>query len=190
MSEFATSVSRSGFGGVFTAAPTSVNSTAIIDGTIATADIADGAITPEKFSPELQTNLLDFTRRLINLENPGWYGNFKIKNANSSNPYTFTFQIFVDTFNIVTNTTDTSGYGDPITLNHNQHYDLVIPIGGRLTNKDTVIRLDYSLSGGDITSTNVVGLGVDNIEEGEIFILVEKNYIHNGNIELTVFITN
>ena len=190
MSEFATSVSRSGFGGVFTAAPTSVNSTAIIDGTIATEDIKDGAITEAKFSSELQTNLLNFTRRLINLEEPGWYGNFKIKNANQSNPFSFTFTIHFDTFNIVTNTTDTFQYGESITLTHNHHYDLVLPIRGRLTNQDTYIRLNYSTSGGDITDTTRVGIGIDSIEEGNILIVVDKNYIHNGNIELTVEINN
>lgn len=170
--------------------PLNIDGSQITNGSITTADIADGAITEAKFSSTLQTNLLDFTRRLLDLENPGWYGNFKIKNSNSSNPFTFTFQIYFDTFNIVTNTTDTSAVGDPVTLTHNQQYDLVRPIQGRLTNKDTIIRLAYSLSGGDITSTSVVGVGVDNIEEGEIFIVVDKNYIHNGNIELTVVITN
>lgn len=192
MSSFGTLISKSGFGGIFVAAPTSVNSTAIIDGTIATVDIADGVITQEKFHPTLQTDLLNFTRRLINLEEPGWYGNFRIKNSNSSNPFTFTFQIYSDTYNIVTETTDTYEYTiAPITLNHNQHYDFVLPIGGRLTNKDTIIRLEYSSGGGVVTDTNEVGISVDvRKDDGQILIEVGRDYIHNGNIELEVEITN
>lgn len=170
--------------------PLNIDGSQITNGSIATADIADGAITEAKLASALQTDLLHFGRRLTNLENPGWYGNFKIKNANASTPFSFTFQVYFDTFNIVTNTTDTETVGDPVTLNHGQHYDLVRPQGTGLTNKDTIIRLGYSTSGGNITNTAEVGIAVDNIEEGEIFIIVSKNYIHNGNIELTVTITN
>jgi hypothetical protein len=173
-----------------TPGPDSVGTSQIINGTVGEADIADGAITEAKFSPELQLALATFSQRLSNLESPGWYGNFKIKNSNTSNPYNFTFSVFFDTFNDVTQTTDTIAQGDPVTLTHNQHYDLVISIGGRLTNKDTIIRLEYTGSSGSVIlgTPSVVGLGIDDVTSTNVLLAVSKPYIHNGNIEITVIL--
>jgi len=166
--------------------PNSVSSSTIVNGAVGEVDIADGAITEAKFHPTLQTNLATFSYNLYNLQYPGWYGNFKITNANLSSPYTFTFTVYFETFNDVTNSTDVVDSVGPLTLNHNQHYDLVLPIQSRLTNKDTVIKLDYTTSGGDITDTTRVGVGLEDLTEELIYLTVNSNYIHNGNIELTV----
>jgi len=194
MDAFSILVSRSGNGGVVAVGLSlttgSVNSDHILNSTILGQDLADGIITEAKFAPELQTNLATFSQQLSNLESPGWYGNFKIKNDNTSNPYNFTFSVFFDTFNFVTNTTDTIAHGDPVTLTHNQHYDLVIPIGGRLTNKNTIIRLEYTGSSGSVIlgTPSVVGLGIDDVTSSTVLLTVSKNYIHNGNIEITVIL--
>jgi hypothetical protein len=173
-----------------TPGPDSVGTSQIINNSIGTADIADGAITEAKFSAAVQLSLATFSQQLSNLESPGWYGNFKIKNSNTSNPYTFTFSVFFDTFNTVTNTTDTIAQGDPVTLTHNTHYDLAISIGGRLTNKDTIIRLQYTGSSGSVIlgSPSVVGLGIDDVTSSTVLLTVSKPYIHNGNIEITVIL--
>jgi hypothetical protein len=170
--------------------PDTIGTSQIINNSIGTADIADGAITEAKFSAALQLALATFTQQISNLESPGWYGNFKIKNSNTSNPYTFTFSVFYDTFNDVTDTTDTIAQGDPVTLTHNTHYDLVIPIGSRLTNKDTIIRLQYTGSSGSVIlgTPSVVGLGIDDVTSTTVLLVVSKPYIHNGNIEITVIL--
>lgn len=172
--------------------PDSVSSSTIINGTIANADIADGAISQAKFDENLLTALATFNYRLDNLSDPGWYGTFKIKNANESIPYTITFEVFADTFNPVTNNTDTAQYTEPITLLHNQHYDLVVGIGNRLTNRtETKIRLEYTLSGsgGEIDTIQVVGVEAVEVTETYILFEVGNPFIHGGAIEATISIT-
>lgn len=195
MDAFSILVSRSGNAGVVavgvgagTLTTGSVNSDHILNDTILGEDLADGIITEAKFHPTLQTNLAEFTRRLLNLEEPGWYGNFKITNANASNPFTFTFDIYLDTYNVVTNTTDTDGPIGPITLNHNQHYDFALSIGARLTNKDTQIRIEYTGSSGSVIlgTPTLVGLSTDDVTSNTVVLVVSEPYIHNGNIEMTV----
>lgn len=167
----------------------SVSSSTIIDGTIANADIANGAIDETKLDPNFYALILEIERRVINLEKPGWYGSFMIKNNNASDPYWFYFEIWLDTFNTVSNTTDSVQFSLGQTLFHNQQYELVVPIGSRLTNEDTFIRIVYIPSAGDITSTSVVGIGIDAIANGEIIIVVDKQYLHNGYLELDLIIS-
>ena len=47
--------------------PNSVDTTHIINGTITTADISNGAITEEKFAPAFQLALATFSQQLYNL---------------------------------------------------------------------------------------------------------------------------
>ena len=130
----------------------SVGTSNIIDGTIATADIANGAITEDKFSAGLQTSLGNFTQSLYNLENPGFYGNIKFMNDNSSDAgATLTITVESRYFNSVTNTTETQMIlPAPTTITKNHHYDVPISIGSRLTNSDTILRMYYTINKNDI----------------------------------------
>ena len=130
----------------------SVDSSHIINGSIATVDIANGAITEAKFHPELQVTLGNFTQSLYNLQNPGFYGNVKFKNHSSSDAgATLTITVQSRYFNPVTNTTETQMILPvPETITKNHHYDVPIPIGSRLTNTDTILRMYYTINKADI----------------------------------------
>lgn len=130
----------------------SVDTTHIINGTITTADISDGAITQAKFSPELQLALAEFDAKLYNLENPGFYGNFKFTNDNSSDHgATLTITVEKRYFNPATNTTTTQSILAPAeTINKGNAYEIPISIGERLTNDVTIIRMYYTINKADI----------------------------------------
>ena len=147
------SIGAIGFaGGGGALAANSVSSSNIVDGTVATVDLADGAITEAKFHPELQATLGNFSQSLYNLQNPGFYGNIKIMNHSSSDAGA-TLTITVDSryYNPVTDTTDIQMIlPAPETITKNHHYDIVIPIGSRLTNSDTILRMYYTINKADI----------------------------------------
>ena len=90
-----------------TPAPDSVGTSQIINNSIGTADIADGAITEAKFSAALQLALATFTQQLYNLEYRGFYGNLKIKNDNSSDVgATLTITVQSEYYDAPSNNTD------------------------------------------------------------------------------------
>jgi hypothetical protein len=135
-----------------TPGPDSVGTSQIINGTITTADISNGAITQEKFSPELQLALATFSQQLYNLENPGFYGIVRFKNDNNSdNEATLTITVESRYFNQATNSIETQTLLPvPETITKNHHYDITIPIGNRLTNTDTILRMYYTINKNDI----------------------------------------
>jgi hypothetical protein len=131
--------------------PDSVDTTQIINGTITTADISDGAITLEKFSSELQLALATFTQRLYNLENPGFWGTFKFTNSNSSDQgATLTITVRSRYYNEADQTTKTQLLIPSETINKGSHYTITIPISERLTNDVTIIRMYYTINKAEI----------------------------------------
>jgi hypothetical protein len=178
--------------------PDSVGTSQIINGTITTADIADGAITQAKFSAELQLALAEFDAKLYNLENPGFYGTFRIKNDNSSDHgATLTITVEKVYFNPVTNTDETQYIlPAPETINKGNAYEIPISIGERLKNKDTKIRMYYTINKADIEviqndifeeddqSNNVNGNYYDFIFDGTY----DEN--NGGNAEIAFTIAN
>ena len=125
----------------------SVDTTHIINGSITTADISNGAITVEKFHPELQTQLLDFSQSLYNLEYPGFWGTFKFFNDNTSDHgATLTITVEKVYYNPVNDTTETQLLIPSETINKGNSYTISISIGNRLTNKDTKIRMHYTIN--------------------------------------------
>jgi hypothetical protein len=126
----------------------SVDTTHIANGTITTADISDGAITQAKFSSELQLALATFDAKLYNLENPGFWGTFKFKNDNiSDGGATLTITAEKRYYNPATETTETQTLLNPAeTINKGNSYEISIPIGSRLINKDTIIRMYYTIN--------------------------------------------
>ena len=181
------SIGAIGFaGGGGALAANSVSSSNIVDGTIATVDLADGAITEAKFHPELQTTLGNFSQSLYNLQNPGFYGTFKFKNDNiSDGGATLTITAEKRYFNPVTNTTDTQLIlTPPETINKGSHYTISIPISERLTNKDTIIRMYYTINKAFIEVNNNDIFEEDDKssdENGEYFdFIFDGNYAENN----------
>ena len=129
----------------------SISTSNIIDGTVATVDIADGAITQDKFHPELQTALVTFSQQLANLENPGFWGNLRIINDNSSDQgATMTITVQSEYYDAPTNNTDIISRLASTTINKGSHVDIPITIDNRLTNKETIIRMYYTINKNDI----------------------------------------
>jgi hypothetical protein len=171
--------------------PDSVGTSQIINGTITTADISDGAITPEKFSPELQLALVTFTQQLANLENPGFYGNLKIMNDNSSDHgATLTITVQSEYYDAPTNNTDIIQRLASTTINKGSHVDIPITIDDRLTNRDTIIRMYYTINKDKImaVSNNIAQEDAKGSNEnGDYYVLVfHGNYadINGGNAEM------
>jgi len=184
MSGFASITSKSGFGGIFTAAPTSVNSSAIIDGTISTADISNEAITPAKLSSEIQTFLTTTAYYVNNLLYPGWYGTFTITNNNASNPETITFTVEERSYNSLTETTDTRSLLASTTLAHNQNEVITLGIHERLTNDESILRVSYTLSGGSINTLTETGIDNEDNSVSHYDFTVRSEFRHNGSISL------
>jgi hypothetical protein len=151
--------------------PDSVGTSQIINGTITTADISDGAITVEKFHPELQTQLAEFTQALYNLEYPGFWGTFKFFNDNrSDNEAELTITVEKRYYNPVNNTYEIQSLIPvPETITKGSHYTITIPIGERLINNITIIRMYYTINKADIEVT-----------ENIIFNEEDKNSDENG----------
>jgi len=173
------SIGAIGFaGGGGALAANSVNSSNIVDGTVATVDIADGAITEEKFHPTLQATLGGFADALYDLQNPGYYGRLRIKNNNSS-----VSSITIDEIFYYSRTEQVALYGS-VTLNNNQHHDINIPIGDRLTNKDTIIyvRID------PLPNVTFSGTGfIDaDTEDEDITFKIDPAYIEGVDVEFVI----
>jgi hypothetical protein len=158
----------------------SISTSNIIDGTVATADIADGAITQDKFSEELQTTLGAFSDALYDLQNPGYYGRLRIKNNNSS-AESITFETFYES------RTETVTLEGSVTLSANQHHDIFIPIADRLTNKDTIIYMRFN----PLPSVTFSGTGfIDaDTEDDDIVFKIDPAYINGVNVEFIVLVT-
>jgi hypothetical protein len=149
----------------------SVDTTHIANGTIITADISNGAITQEKLHPDIQTFLADVGQSLYNLEYPGFWGTFKFFNSNSSeHGATLTITVEQRYYNPVNDTTVTlTLIPIPETINKGNSYEIEIPIGKRLTNNVTIIRMYYTI--------NKAFIEVDN---NEIFEENDKSSDENG----------
>jgi hypothetical protein len=129
----------------------SVGTSQIINDSIGTADIADGAITQAKFSAELQLALMTFSQRLDNVEYPGFWGNLRIKNDNSSDQgATLTITVQSEYYDAPTNNTDILERLASTTINKGGHVDIPITIDDRLTNRWTVLRMYYTINKNDI----------------------------------------
>jgi hypothetical protein len=127
----------------------SVDTTHIINGTITTADIADGAITEAKFAPAVQLALAQFSQALYNLQNPGFWGTFKFFNDNTSDHgATLTITVEKRYYNSADQTTTAISLLTPAeTINKGNSYTISIPISERLTNIDfTIIRMYYTIN--------------------------------------------
>jgi len=156
----------------------SIGTSNIIDGTVATADIADGAITEAKFSAGLQTTLGNFADSLFDLQNPGYYGRLRIKNNNLS-----VSSITIDEIFYYSRTEQVNLHGS-ITLNSNQHHDINIPIGDRLTNKDTIIYVRFA-SLPNVTFSGTGFIDADTEDEDMTF-KIDPAYIEGVNVEFII----
>lgn len=149
--------------------------------------IPDGIITEAKLAPELQTALLTFSYNLNNLMFVGWYGTFTIKN-NQNSDASITFTVEAHTYNLVTNTTDVRALLGSTTLAHNQEEVITLAIHERLTNDESIIKILYTLGGGNVDSTNETGVTIED-DTGSVYDLkVQSAFRHNGNIEFEVTI--
>jgi hypothetical protein len=177
--------------------PDSVGTSQIINGTITTADISDGAITQAKFSPELQLALITFSQQLNNLENPGFWGNLRIKNDNSSDSgATMTITVQSEYYDAPTNDTDITERLASTTITKGHHVDIPITIDDRLTNKETILRMYYTINKADIevVENDIVqeddkGSNVN----GNYFVLIFRGIyaeINGGNAEISFSVTN
>jgi len=162
----------------------SVSSSAIIDGTISTADISNGAITPAKLSSELQTGITTLVYNVNNLMYPGWYGTFTITNNNASNPETITFTVEERSYNQLTATTDVRSLLASTTLAHNQNEVITLGIHERLTNDESILRISYTLSGGSINTLTETGIDNEDNSLSHYDFTVRSEFRHNGNISL------
>jgi len=162
----------------------SVSSSAIIDGTITTADISNGAITPAKLSSELQTGITTLVYNVNNLMYPGWYGTFTITNNNASNPETITFTVEERSYNQLTATTDVRSLLASTTLAHNQNEVITLGIHERLTNDESILRISYTLSGGSINTLTETGIDNEDNSLSHYDFTVRSEFRHNGNISL------
>jgi hypothetical protein len=156
----------------------SIGSSNIIDGTVGEVDIADGAITEAKFSAGLQATLGAFGDALYDIQNPGYYGRLRIKNNNAS-----VSSITIDEIFYYSRTETVTLHGS-ITLNNNQHHDINIPIGDRLTNKDTRIYLRFA-SLPNVTFSGTGFIDADT-EDDDIVFKIDPAYIEGVNVEFIV----
>jgi hypothetical protein len=142
----------------------SVDSSHILDGTIATVDLDDGIITEAKFHPNLQLALGNFSQSLYNLENPGFYGTLRIKNSNTSNVgATMTITVQSEYYDQPNNNTVIIQRLASTTINKGNHVDITIPISTRLTNTDSIFRMYYTLNVGNLSEHSNVDVTVDEI---------------------------
>jgi hypothetical protein len=142
----------------------SVGTSQIINNSINTADIADGAITEEKFSPAVQLALAIFSQSLFNLEYPGFYGTLRIKNSNtSSSGATMTITVQSEYYDQANDYTDVIPRLTTTTINKGNHVDITIPISERLTNKDSIFRMYYTLNMGNLSEHSNVNVTVEEI---------------------------
>jgi len=173
------SIGAIGFaGGGGALAANSVSSSNIVDGTVATVDIADGAITEAKFSAGLQTTLGGFADALFDLQNPGYYGRLRIRNSNLS-----VSSITFDEIFYYSRTEQVTLHGS-LTINTNHYHDINIPIGDRLTNKDTVIYLRVD----PLPNVTFSGTGfIDaDTEDEDIIFKIDPAYIEDVNTEFII----
>jgi hypothetical protein len=176
------SIGAIGFaGGGGALAANSVSSSNIVDGTVATVDIADGAITEAKFSAGLQTTLGGFADALYDLQNPGYYGRLRIKNNNASEETITILETFY-----YSRTEKVTLHGS-LTLNAVQHHDIIIPIGDRLTNKDTIISLRFD----SLPTVTFSGTGFieANTKDDDIVFKIDPAYIEGVNVEFIIYAT-
>jgi hypothetical protein len=162
-----------GFGDTLNAiiAEGAITSYNIADGSILGTDISNGTITQAKLHPDIQTYLADIGQSLYNLEYPGFWGTFKFVNDNRSDTGAELI-ITAETryYNPVNDTYDTILIlPTPETITKGSHYTITIPIGKRLTNNITIIRMYYTINKAVIEIT-------DNI----IFNEEDKNSDVNG----------
>jgi hypothetical protein len=192
------SIGAIGFaGGGGALAANSVGTSNIIDGTIATVDIADGAITEAKFHPTLQGALTTFTQQLYNLESPGFWGNLKIKNHSSSDTgATMTITVQSEYYDAPSGNTDIIERLASTTIIKNHHVDIPITIDNRLTNKDTILRMYYTINKADIevVSNDIVQEDDQgNDVNGNYYILIfNGSYaeMNGGNAEINFTVAN
>lgn len=167
----------------------SILGTDISDATITGSNIADGAISQEKLDRNLISNLFEFNRRLYNLEHPGWYGTFKVKNNNASDAnatFSFTLEALTPISVDEVNTVNLYPY---TVLSRNEEVTITRPIQSRLENKDTTLMFNYTLSSGNPITTNnydLSGLTVIELSNTYIAMTVSGNFIHNGTIQFGV----
>jgi hypothetical protein len=160
------SIGAIGFAGGAVAAlgANSVSSSNIVDGTVATVDLGDGIITEEKFHPNLQLALGTFSQTLFNLEYPGFYGTLRIKNSNtSSSGATMTITVQSEYYDQPNNYTDVIPRLTSTTINKGNHVDITIPISERLTNKESIFRMYYTLNMGNLSEHSNVNVTVEEI---------------------------
>jgi hypothetical protein len=174
----------------------SVGTSQIVNNSIGTDDIADGAITEAKFSGALQLSLAVFTQRLNNLENPGFYGSLRIKNSNTSNVgATMTIEVQSEYYDAANSTTEATTRLTTTTITKGNHQDITIPISTRLINKDSIFRMYYTVNFGSLATLSTVNLSVEDAGNDGIgnFItfLASKVYAvtNGGSIEITFEIT-
>jgi hypothetical protein len=160
----------------------SVDTTHIANGTITAADISNGAITLEKCSPAFQLTLAQVLQSIYNLQYPGFYGTFKFTNDNSSDAgATLTITVESRYYDSVTNTTETSLLITPAeTINKNHHYTITIPISERLTNKDTIIRMYYTINKDEIAVENALIFEEDDKTNNYFDFIFDGNYDDNN----------
>lgn len=156
----------------------SINSAHIINGSIATVDLGDGIITEAKFHPTLQATLGGFADALYDLQHPGYYGRLRIKNHNSS-----VSSITIDEIFYYSRTGQVTLHGS-LTLNHNQHHDINIPIGERLTNDDTQIYLRFA----SLPNVTFSGTGFtdETTEDEDITFKIEPAFIDGVDVEFII----
>jgi hypothetical protein len=161
--------------------PDSVGTSQIINGTITTADISDGAITVEKFSPELQLALAEFSQQLYNLEYPGFWGTFKFTNTNSSDQGAeLSITVEKRYYTPVTDTYEIQSLIPvPETITKGSHYTITIPIGERLINNITIIRMYYTINKNDIAVVSNTIFEVNDRDEDNDYI----DFIFDGNYD-------
>ncbi len=178
--------------------PDSVGTSQIINGTITTADISNGAITLEKFSSEIQLAIAEIQASLYNLQYPGFYGTFKFKNDNSSD-HGATLTITVDSryYDSVNQTTTTQPLLRPAeTITKGSDYTITIPISERLINDVTIIRMYYTINKAQIeVASNTIFEENDKSSDvnGNYYdFMFDGNYDENngGNAEISFTITD
>jgi len=177
--------------------PDSVGTSQIINGTIITSDISNGAITQAKFSPELQLALAEFEQRLFNLEFPGFWGSLRIKNDNISDTgATMTITVQSEYFDEPTGDTVITQLLASTTINKGGHIDIPITIDDRLTNETTPLRMYYTINKDDIQSETNSIIEVEDEGSnatGNYFLLkFYGNYadFNDGNAEISFSVTN